>query len=166
MIYLSLVAAIMFIALVLLLEHYALSKRTALVTRYALGLVTELVGMLGWLAGAGLVAWWLALILFAGACLAGVPVGLLLIHREARERGQWHELVRHDQAQAARLALLEKTQPRDWRRVRELAENLLFTAGAARQEIDMLRLFLGQFEKVTEPLVRAVEGDDGAARRI
>jgi hypothetical protein len=164
MIYLSLVAAIMFIALVLLLEHYALSKRTPLVTRYALGLVTELFGILAWLTAAGFIAWWLALILFAGACLAGVPVGLLLIHREARERGQWRELVRHDQAQASRLALLEKTQPRDWRRVKELAENLSFTAGAARQEIETLRLFLGQFEKVAEPLVRAVEGNDGTTR--
>jgi len=163
MIYPSLFATVAVVALVLLLEHYALSKRAALVARYALGLVTELVGMLGWLAAVGFVAWWLALILFAGACVAGVPVGLLLIHREARERGQWRELVRHDQAQASRLALLEKTQPRDWRRVRELAENLSFTAGAARQEIETLRLFLGQFEKVAEPLVRAVEEAGDAA---
>ena len=163
MIYLGLAATILGTSAALIIEHYALSKSTPLVTRYALGLVTELVGMLGWLAGAGFIPWWLAAILFAGACLAGVPVGLLLIHREARERGQWRELVRHDQAQASRLALLEKTQPRDWRRVRELAENLSFTAGAARQEIETLRLFLGQFEKVAEPLVRAVEEAGDAA---
>jgi len=164
----SLALAAVCIAAFLVCEHYLVGRRVPLQVNYALGLVTDMGGILFWAALRGVaVTPLLSVGMLVAACLAGAPDFLILCleahnerqeqehqrreaeGRQEQERAAWRQLAQDHAELAGRLALMQVSgNAHRYSRAHDLLESVLFLRGGIRQDLADMRLVAGQLEAI------------------
>ena len=156
----------------LLVEHELFSRRFPVQVNHALGIVTDMGGLLLWASIVGIIPPLVAVAMMAAAALAGAPVFAWYWHeqeverkeqaaeaqrKEAEHRAAWERLYRENGKLAGRLARLTMTANQtQYSRAHDLLESIAFLRGGIHQDLNDLALLVGQLE----PLLRNVDGEE------
>lgn len=169
---LSLALTVAIIMAVLLVEHEMFSRRFPVQVNHAMGIVTDMGGLLLWASIVGIVPPLVAVAMMAAAALAGVPVFAWYWHeqeigrqqraaeaqrKEDAHRAAWEKLYRENGKLAGRVARLTMTaHPTQYSRAHDLLETISFLRGGIRQDLNDLAVLVGQLE----PLLKTVDGEE------
>ena len=148
------------IAMTLIVEHFITERGLKFPPQgnYALGLLTDMGGVLIWAAIRGkTLTPDVAVAMMCAACIAGIPEFILLTREQRAERRAWRALVRQNQDQAARLALMKQLNGRGYRQFRDFREGMTFALGAAQIEMETLKVFQDQLEPLLRPFIEEAE---------
>lgn len=169
----SLALATALVAGVLVVEHYLVAHLVdgrgwpwPEQLNYALGLLTTGGGILSWAALVGVTVDLAGAVWMLGAmCLAGVPDFLLHTWEQARARRAWQgrmrDLAARNRRLAAELALLRSCgKEKDFYRMREVVEGLMFLRGGLRRDLDDLTRLVVELRPLLDEIV---DGDRGVA---
>ena len=138
----TLALTVLFIGAILSLEHIAFGHRLCLENRYALGLITDVGLLAAWAVTLQVhVTLAIALSLLAAACLAGLPVYLILHYENKRQEEQWNYIIQTNRELAGELALLRVVgNTKRYSRAHELIESVCFIRGGFAKDLHDLEL--------------------------
>jgi len=160
--WISLALTTLGIAAALVAEHYTMKTWIVPIQyRYALGLVTDMGGLLAWAAWRRItVDWTTALIILAAACLAGGVDAAILFAEQTAARRRWTDLQTANAEMAAQLRTLmsKSTNSRYMRRLREMIETTAFATAALRQERELIALAETQAQNILDQ-IKEIIGD-------
>jgi plasmid stabilization system protein ParE len=153
------------IALALVIEHY-LVRPFHLPEQwlYALGLVTDMGGLLVWAACRSVtITWPVATVMLLAGCLAGSLDAALHFLEQAEARKRWAELETANAELVAQLRLLRSkpVNSRYLRRLREMVETAAFTAAALRRERELIQQVETQASDLLVQVKEIVGGERG-----
>jgi hypothetical protein len=153
------------VAAALVAEHYVMKPwHVPVQWRYAVGLLTDMGGILAWAAWQKVtVTWPVAALMLATACLAGAVDAAILFAEQAAERRRWNELQASNAELAARLRVLmsKPTNSRYMRRLREMVETSAFATAALGRERELILLAEAQAQDLLDQ-IRDIVGQKGA----
>ena len=162
--WLTLGATCALIALALVIEHYVV-KPFHLPEQwlYALGLVTDMGGLLVWAACRSVtITWPVALVMLLAGCLAGSLDAALHFLEQAEARKRWAELETANAELVAQLRLLRSKPVNIYlRRLREMVETAAFTTAALKRERELIQQVETQASDLLVQVKEIVGGERG-----